>query len=276
MPRSIVHPPRPPTGALFAALAALSALGCGVTGTACSREAGGAAGVQALRVQVVKSYPHDPDAFTQGLEWYRGRLFESTGLNGKSSVRRVVLETGTVEAKGDLPTDIFGEGLTRVGDNLIQLSWRSGRAIVWDLATLRPTAEFTYQGEGWGLCYDGERLVMSDGSDRLTLRDPATFAPIGELLVRKDGQPVANLNELECVGHDIYANIWQDDHLVRIDGKTGAVTAFIDAAGLLTPSERQGTDVLNGIAHHKETGTFLLTGKNWPKLFEVKWIPASP
>src|SRR4051812_6397648 len=165
-----------------------------------------------LRVRVIRALPHDRSAFTQGLLMFDGKVYESTGLLGQSSVRRADLESGAVEARVPLEPQLFGEGLARVGGRLIQLTWQSGRAIVWTLATLKKEREFTYEGEGWGLCFDGRRLVMSDGSDHLTFRDPDTFAKLGEVAVRRAGAPVRSLNELECTGGVVYANIWQDTH----------------------------------------------------------------
>jgi glutamine cyclotransferase len=185
----------------------------------------------------------------------------------------VELESGRVEARSALAPELFGEGLARVGGHLIQLTWQSGRAIYWNLSTLSKEREVSYQGEGWGLCYDGKRLVMSDGSDRLTFRDPESFARIGEVTVRREGAPVRSLNELECEGGVVYANIWQDNHIVRVDPKSGEVTAWIDAGGLLGADERAGADVLNGIAALPGSKHLLLTGKYWPRLFEVELVP---
>jgi glutamine cyclotransferase len=228
---------------------------------------------EALVVQVVRSYPHDRDAFTQGLLYFDGWLYESTGLPGRSTLRRVELETGRVEQQVRLEGSLFGEGLERVGDRLLQLTWQDGRALVWDLRTLRKLREHAYAGEGWGLCFDGKRLVMSDGSDRLTFRDAQSFGRLGEIAVTRLGRPVPQLNELECAQGHVYANVWQRNEIVRVDPASGRVTATIDASGLLTSRERLGTDVLNGIAYLPERGTFLLTGKLWPRLFEVKFVP---
>jgi glutamine cyclotransferase len=243
---------------------------------ACSHSeatASGAGRVQNLRLKVVRSFPHDHSAFTQGLLWFDGRLYESTGIPGHSTVRRVELESGRVEARTPLAANLFGEGLARVGGRLIQLTWQNGKAIYWNLSTLNKEREVSYQGEGWGLCYDGKRLVMSDGSDRLTFRDPDSFARIGEVAVKREGAPVRSLNELECDGGVIYANVWQDDHIARIDARTGEVTAWIDASGLLGADERAGADVLNGIATLPGTRHLLVTGKYWPRLFEVELVP---
>ena len=202
-----------------------------------------------------------------------GKLYESTGLNGRSTVRRVDLTSGQVEQESRLSAEFFGEGLARVGHLLIQVTWKNHTALVWDLDTLRKESEFSYDGEGWGLCFDGRQLVMSDGSDKLTLRNPANFAKEGEVRVRLAGRPLANLNELECAGSVVYANVWQDNHIARIDAKSGEVTAWIDASGLLDPSEAAGADVLNGIADMPNTSHLLVTGKLWPHVYEVEIVP---
>ena len=233
----------------------------------------GARTPEQLVVKVRASFPHDPDAFTQGLVYHRGRLYESTGLNGRSSVRRVDPHSGRVEAQTALEPTFFGEGLARVGDQLWQLTWKDGRAFVWGLEDLQPVGQHRYPGEGWGLCFDGRRLVMSDGTSRLAFRDPTSFGRTGAVTVDHDGRPVRHLNELECVGEAVYANIWQEERIARIDPDTGRVTAWIDASVLLTPEQRAGVDVLNGIAYVPERGTFFLTGKLWPRLFEVEFVP---
>jgi glutaminyl-peptide cyclotransferase len=227
-----------------------------------------------LRVQVLSTRPHDPTAYTQGLELYGRRLFESTGLYRQSSLREVDQHTGAVLRQKALADTLFGEGLTRVDDRLIQLTWREEIAPVYDLETFDEQELLGYRGEGWGLCYDGRRLIMSDGSTYLTYRDPDTFEPQGEVTVTRAGQPQGHLNELECVGDAVYANVWLTDEIVRIDAATGVVTAVIDASGLLTPAEAQQAQVLNGIAYDGQSGHFLITGKLWPKLFEVRFGPA--
>jgi glutaminyl-peptide cyclotransferase len=228
--------------------------------------------VERLRVRVIRKYPHDTDAFTQGLLWHDGVLYESTGQYGKSSLRRIRLEDGRVLAERALEPSLFGEGLALVHDRLIQLTWRSGMAVVSDLDTLARRETLRYPGEGWGLCFDGKALAMSDGSSILEFRDPESMALLREVTVMKNGHPVRRLNELECVGSDIYANIWQREEIVRIDGRTGRVTATIDASGLLSPAQRFRADVLNGIAYKPDSETFLLTGKLWPQLFEVELV----
>ena len=251
-------------GIVIAAMAAASV---------CAKPASRAPSAPAFRLKVVRVYPHDRRAFTQGLLFLDGKLYESTGLNGRSTVRRVDLTSGQVEQESRLSAEFFGEGLARVGQRLIQVTWKNHTALVWDLGTLRKESEFSYDGEGWGLCFDGRHLVMSDGSDKLTLRDSASFAKVGEVRVRLAGQPLANLNELECAGSVVYANVWQDNHIARIDAKSGEVTAWIAASGLLDPSEAAGADVLNGIADMPNTSHLLVTGKLWPHLYEVEIVP---
>jgi glutaminyl-peptide cyclotransferase len=230
----------------------------------------------ALRADVLESYPHDPEAFTQGLLLHDGALYESTGLYGRSSLRQVELNTGKVLRRVDLPPDLFGEGLALAGGKLVQLTWREGVAPTYDLATFARNGQFTYGGEGWGLCFDGTQFIQTDGSHRLTFRDPATFAVTRQLAVTQQGQPVTELNELECLGDRVYANIWLTDRIVEISPLNGAVRATIDASGLLTPGERAALNrdaILNGIAYDPASQTFLLTGKLWPKLFRVRFVP---
>jgi glutamine cyclotransferase len=232
--------------------------------------------VERLRVEVIETYPHDATAFTQGLELHDGILYEGTGLHGQSRIRTVDYQTGEVIQEVALPETAFGEGITIVEDQIWQITWQEQIAFRRDRATLAELEQVSYTGEGWGICHDPaqNRLVMSDGTDQLTFRDPATFEPTGTVSVTRDGQPVFQINELECVGDQVWANIWQTDEIVRIDPSSGAVTAVVDAAGLLTPEERATTDVLNGIAAVPETDTFLVTGKLWPKLFLVRFVPA--
>ena len=223
--------------------------------------------------KIVATFPHDPTAFTQGLVFADGELYESTGLNGESTLRRVDISTGRTLQRLDVPKQYFAEGLALVGNELLQLTWQHGRVFVYDKNTLNRVGEMSYQGEGWGLCHDGASLIMSDGSDALTVRDPRTFAVTRTVHVTEGGRPVPQLNELECVGTDVYANVWTTDTIVRIDLRTGRVTARIDASGLLGPADRPGVDVLNGIAYDPADKTFLITGKLWPKLFRVTFVP---
>jgi glutamine cyclotransferase len=229
--------------------------------------------IERLRVEIVQTYPHDRAAFTQGLVFDDGRLLESTGLVGQSSLREVELATGRVIRKIDVPRPIFAEGLALVGDELIQLTWRTQLAIRYDRRSFTRRGEFAYQGEGWGICYDGRQLVMSNGSADLTVRRPTDFSVTRTITVTMDGRPLGDLNELECVDGMVYANVWQRDLIVRIDPASGRVTARIDVPALLSPLERQNVDVLNGIAYDPTSKTYLITGKLWPKLFRVKFVP---
>lgn len=228
---------------------------------------------EALHVQVLATHPHDPEAFTQGLQMIDGALYEGTGLEGHSQLRRIQLPTWSVEQHVDLPADVFGEGIAVVGDRIFEITWQEGIAYVWNRATFAPLSQFHYEGEGWGLCYDGTHLVMSDGSDALFFRDPATFDIVRTVHVRRAGHEVDQLNELECVDGLVYANIWQTDRIARIDPASGRVTGWIDASGLLTAQERYDADVLNGITWLPDTHRFLLTGKLWPRSFEVEFVP---
>jgi glutamine cyclotransferase len=232
-----------------------------------------AAAPEKLTVKVLSIRPHDANAYTQGLLLHEGSLFESAGLYGSSSLREVDPSTGEVKRQVAVPREYFAEGLAAVGDRLIQLTWKEEKAFVYRLADFKPAGELRYDGEGWGLAFDGSRLVMSDGSDRLTFRDPQTFAVLGEVRVTLAGRPLSQLNELECVDGAVYSNVWQMDQIVRIDPASGRVTAVIAAAGLLTPAEKQNADVLNGIAWDPVRKTFLITGKLWPKMFEVTFVP---
>ncbi|MEM7349668.1 MAG: glutaminyl-peptide cyclotransferase [Acidobacteriota bacterium] len=241
---------------------------------AASGESAGSTEVERLRVEVHAIYPHDPSAFTQGLVWDGGVLYESTGLYGKSSLRRVEPMSGEVLERRMVDPNLFGEGLAQVDDKLVQLTWKAGIALVYDLATLYQVDEFGFNGEGWGLAYDGESLMMSDGSHRLTERDRNDFRWRATIEVRLHGQPVDHLNELEFAEGDLYANVWGEDRIVRIDPSSGRVTAVIDASGLLTPFEKSRVDVLNGIAYDPVSKTFWLTGKFWAKMFQVTFVPA--
>lgn len=235
-----------------------------------------AGAVTALRVEVIDELPHDAQAFTQGLELHEGMLYESTGRYGESDVRIVVPETGALVAREPLPADVFGEGLTIAGDQVWQLTWREETAFRWDRESLTERDPVSYEGEGWGLCYDAgrDRLVMSDGTPELTFRDPATFAVTGSVTVTHGGAPLPMINELECVDDRVWANVWLTDGIVRIDPSTGAVDALVDAAGLLPEPELTDPDaVLNGIAAVPGTDTFLITGKLWPTLFLVRFVP---
>ena len=221
---------------------------------------------------VVHSYPHDPAAFTEGLFIRNGKLYEGTGIEGSSDIRRVDLATGTVELRRAVDPKVFGEGIIAFGDVLYELTWKSGKAFTYDLATFQPRAQtFTYTGEGWGLTTDGESLIMSNGSAQLRFLDPKTFAVRRTIDVHDGSSPVSQLNELEWVKGELLANIWQSDQIVRIDPKTGAVTGWVDLTGILPATERTGhEDVLNGIAYDSTADKLYVTGKYWPKLFEIR------
>ncbi|WP_181779158.1 glutaminyl-peptide cyclotransferase [Pseudonocardia pini] len=244
-------------GSLLATVALLAA--CGASATV-------------PRVEVLGTLPHDPTAFTQGLELAPddpGTLYEGTGLVDRSQLRELDAATGAVRRAVPLPAGLFGEGITVVGPRIWQLTWQDGVALEWDRATFTLLRRVPVQGEGWGLCAEPTRLVRSDGTDRLRFHDPETFAETGSVAVTLDGAPVTELNELECVDGQVWANVWRTDRIVRIDPATGAVTAEVDASGLLTREQRAGTDVLNGIAH-VSGDEYLLTGKRWPETFRVR------
>jgi glutamine cyclotransferase len=230
-------------------------------------------GVEQYTYQIVRSHPHDPASFTQGLTIADGQLYEGTGLHGESSLRRVDLQTGAALQRIALDSKYFGEGIAVVGDRIVQLTYQTGVGFVYDRKTFARLKEFTYKGEGWGLTYDGQRLIMSDGTDTLRFWHPETLEEVGRLRVRDGDVAIERINELEFVDGAIYANIWQEERIARIDPTTGVVTAWIDMSNLLTATERsRGVDVLNGIAHDPKTGHFLITGKLWPWVFEVRFV----
>ncbi len=224
--------------------------------------------------EVVASHPHDPGAFTQGLLWHGGFLYESTGIEGRSSVRRVALETGEVLQSRPLSRPHFGEGLARDGNRLVQLTWKSRTAFIYDLETLEPAGEFNYLGEGWGLTFDGRRFIMSDGTSTLRFMDRRDFSVSGTVTVTDDGQPVGRLNELEWVDGLVWANVWKTNRVAMIDPRDGRVRGWLDLSGILTAADRAGAsvDVLNGIAHDPETGRIWVTGKLWPRLYEIRLV----
>ena len=224
--------------------------------------------------KVVRSYPHDPQAFTQGLEFVDGVLYESTGMNGRSGIRKVNLATGEVLQVQPLDAAYFGEGITVWKNRIVQLTWQSGLGFVYDRQTLQQQRTFKYTGEGWGLTHDGTRLIMSDGSDSGTLRliDPETLRQTGTLMVKDGGRPVPRLNELEYVKGEIFANVWQSERVAVISPSTGRVTAWIDLHGLLDPREKAGVDVLNGIAYDAKGDRLFVTGKLWPRIFEIQVV----
>jgi glutamine cyclotransferase len=222
--------------------------------------------------QVVRSYPHDRGAFTQGLIFRNGVFYEGTGLNGRSGIRKVKVETGEILQAKPLPQEYFGEGITDWKSQIVQITWQSEAGFVYDLNTFEQTKRWTYKGEGWGITHDDTRLIMSDGSSALRFIDPETMKETGRITVRDANGPVGQLNELEYVKGEIYANVWQTDRVARISPKDGRVTGWIDLAGLLTPMERGGTDVLNGIAYDAAGDRLFVTGKLWPRVFEIKLV----
>ena len=222
--------------------------------------------------QVQHVYPHDSNSFTQGLEYADGFLYEGTGLNGRSSVRRVKLETGEVLKRRDVPAQHFGEGITLWQSDLIELTWKSEVAFVYDKDTLQQRRTLTYPGEGWGITHDGTHLIMSDGSEWLRILDPTTFAERRRVRVMAAGAPLRNLNELEYVNGEVLANIWTTDYIARIAPDTGRVLGYIDLHGLLTANERPSDGVLNGIAYDAQRDRLFVTGKLWPKLFEIRIV----
>ena len=221
--------------------------------------------------EVVRTFPHDPTAFTQGLVIRDGELIESTGRE-PSSVRRVRLEDGVVLQKRDLDPEYFGEGLTEIGGRVVTLTWNNGVGFVWNAADLSQTSQFAYAGEGWGLTHDGARLILSDGSPALRFFDPETFAETGRVPVTLNGRPVRQLNELEWIDGEVWANVWQTNYIVRIDPASGHVVGIIDLSGLLPAGavKDPNDDVLNGIAWDEKNRRLFVTGKNWPSLFEIK------
>jgi glutaminyl-peptide cyclotransferase len=221
--------------------------------------------------EVIKAYPHDVAAFTQGLVFYQGALYESTGLNGSSSLRRVELETGKILKKIEVPAQFFAEGLALFNGRLYQLTWQTQRGFVYDLDSFNKLREFSYAGEGWGLTRNAHSLIMSDGSSRIRFIAPDTFGVQSMINVQDEGRDITQLNELEYIKGEIYANVWLTDRIARIDPQTGKVNAWIDLSGILPPKARPDPmAVLNGIAYDEESDRLFVTGKYWPKLFEIK------
>lgn len=224
-----------------------------------------------LSYRVLHAYPHDPNAFTQGLEYADGILYEGTGLNGHSSIRKVTLDTGRVVQERRVSSKYFGEGITIWKSSLFELTWETGVAFVYDRATFTPLRRFSYAGEGWGLTHDATNLIMSDGTSRLRLLDPATFAERRRISVTDNGEPVRHLNELEYVRGQILANVWLTNRIARIDPGTGRVTGWLDLGGLPRPDEHVSPNaVLNGIAYDAQHDRLFVTGKLWPRLFEIE------
>jgi glutamine cyclotransferase len=223
--------------------------------------------------RVVHVFPHDPQAFTQGLEYVDGVFYEGTGLNGRSTIRKVRVENGEVLQMQKLDSQYFGEGIAVFGSTLFELTWTSGIGFLYDRASFQRKGTFTYRGEGWGLTHDGRRLIMSDGTAYLRFLDPTTQKEISRLEVRDGGTPVVHLNELEYVKGEIFANVWQTDRIARISPTTGRVTGWIDLKGLLSARETAQDAVLNGIAYDAAGDRLFVTGKLWPKVFEIRIAP---
>jgi glutaminyl-peptide cyclotransferase len=244
----------------------LHLIGCGKSSPAQPRNE-----IPVYTYEVVHVWPHQRTAFTQGLVFLDGALLESTGLEGQSSLRRVDLQTGNVIQRVEVPPGYFAEGLAALEGKLFQLTWQNRKGFVYDLHSFRLESEFGYAGEGWGLTTDGHWLIMSGGTDQIRFLDPKTFKDERRISVKALGQPVYRLNELEYVKGEIFANIWGTDQVVRIDPVTGEVVGLIDFTGLLPPQDRdENTDVLNGIAYDSSGDRLFVTGKRWPKLFEVR------
>ena len=226
--------------------------------------------------EVISVRPHNTDAFTEGLFLYDGSIYESSGGYGKSTLRELDPQTGEILRSIDIPEQYFGEGIALVDDKLIQLTWKAGTAFIYDRATFEQIGTYSYSGEGWGLCYDGRYLYMSDGSPFIQMRDPQTFELIFRGLVTLQGRMVEKLNELECVGDYIYANVWETDYIVQIDKTDGVAVGVIDTSNLVPADEKAqftSAEVLNGIVYLPDSDTFLITGKNWPHMYEVKFVP---
>lgn len=229
----------------------------------------GQAAVPVVRPTVLAEIPHDPNAYTEGFEIRGDTLYEATGLIGRSELREVDPDTGTVRKAVPLPHNYFGEGITVVGDSIWQLTYQDGVVIEWDRATLTPRREIALPGEAWGLCRDGERFVVSDGTGSLRFYDLTTFAPAGGVTVTRAGRAVSGLNELECVNGQVWASLWPTDEVARIDPMTGAVNLVVDMSGLWHFGERSRAQVFSGTAH-VGGDEFLVTGKNWPAMFKVR------
>jgi glutaminyl-peptide cyclotransferase len=234
------------------------------------------AAVPIYKVEVVKTYPHDPGAFTEGLFYLNGYFYESTGLEQHSSIRKVEIETGKVLQKVDIPPQYFGEGIVNWGNRIVSLTWKNQLGFVFDLRTLKLRREFHYEGEGWALTQDGRRIIMSDGTPELRFLDPDTLVETGRLSVTLEGKPVRNVNELEWVRGEIFANVWETNWIIRIDPSSGHVKGLIDLRGLRDSSEGvTGIDsVLNGIAYDAKNDRLFVTGKNWSKIYEISIQPS--
>jgi glutaminyl-peptide cyclotransferase len=259
-------------------IAALLAISCSAEAdqkpAAAKAAAKAAAPVPEYTYRVVHIYPHDPGAFTQGLEFHDGVLYEGTGLKGQSTLRKVKLETGEVLKQIPIEPRYFGEGITVFNHQVVQLTWQAEMGFVYDQDSFKQVKTFNYPGEGWGLTNDGKQIYMSDGTAQIRRWDPQTLQERGRLTVHDGATQVVYLNELEWVKGEIYANVWQTKRVARISPTDGRVVGWVDLSGLLTPQEEaSGVDVLNGIAYDETGDRLFVTGKNWPKLFEIKLVP---
>lgn len=258
-----------------AVLLAVAAVSCGGPSPTAQSDTPTPSGpAPVIKPIVLEEIPHDATAWTQGLELDGGTLYEGTGIAGRSQLRELDPDTGAVRRAAPAPNNYYGEGITVVGDRIWELTWRDGVAVEWDRATLTPVREAPVDGEGWGLCHDGDRLIRSDGTDRLRFHDPATFAETGSVTVTRDDEPLRDLNELECVDGQVWANVWHSDQIVRIDPATGRVNTVVDATGLWPGQAEDSEKVLNGIAHI-DGDEYLLTGKFWPSMYRVRLDPPS-
>jgi glutamine cyclotransferase len=228
--------------------------------------------------KVIQAHPHDPRAFTQGLAYHDGHVYEGTGIYGESAILRHELKTGKLVKRLRLNRKYFGEGIALVGDKVIQLTWKSGTGFVYDRQTFRPLQQFNYDGQGWGVAFDGKRLILSDGTANLRFLDPNTYAQTDRLVVQDRGRRVRGINELEFVEGKLYANVYGTEYIAIIDPQTGHVTGWVNLTGLcpIPKGRRSSNAVLNGIAYVPETKRLLVTGKLWPKLFEIELVPRSP
>jgi len=226
-----------------------------------------------LTYSVVHTYPHDPNAFTEGLTYSDGFLYESTGLNGNSSLRRIDLATGFIQQEVSLPSQYFGEGITIVNNSIIQLTWQSHVGFIYDKSTFSLLRNFSYSTEGWGLTYNGSQLIMSDGTDHIYYIDPITFQRTGQIIVHDGNTTVVNINELEYVNGDIFANIWQTSTIAIINPETGQVKDWVDLSGLANQNNQDFGAVLNGIAYDQNNDRLFVTGKDWSNLYEIRLVP---
>jgi glutamine cyclotransferase len=256
---------------IFLALTSVHCNGGGANSNPTPANVGESAFAPKFGYQIVNIWPHDPNAFTQGLVFLDGKLIESTGQEGRSSLRNVEMETGKILKKVDVPEQYFAEGITLLNNKIYQLTWQHGIGFIYDVQSFQKVGEFNYEGEGWGLTSDGRSLILSDGSNRIRFIDPDSFKVTKTIAVVDAKVPIRELNELEFVNGEIYANIWHDDRIAAINPQNGHVTAWIDLAGLLQPGDVDDPEaVLNGIAFDQSTGRLFVTGKLWPRLFEIK------